>query len=88
MSKPRSLVDYAAIRRWIEQRNSVRGTRRMLDDMPELLRVVSDDDDRDDSAPLDLDQISWDELFAEFERSQLALLGNSRGELQRRYFLH
>jgi hypothetical protein len=80
MSKPRNLVDYAAIRRWVEHRHAVCGriASQYADELPDLLRAAPDDDEDDSGrdAPRDLDRISWDELFAEFERSQLALLGS------------
>lgn len=74
MTTRTSLVDYAAIRRWVDHRRSIGArTADANDDLPSLLRI-DDDVARDRAAvpPADLDTVSWDALFAEFERSQLA----------------
>ena len=74
MSTRRSLVDYAATRMWVERRRSIRArTGNADDDLPSLLRVDADPaDDGEHIPPSDLDAVSWDALFAEFERYQLA----------------
>ena len=74
MSTRKSLVDYAAVRRWVEHRRSIGArTGTADDDLPSLLRV--EDDAAHDGGhipPADLDTVAWDALFAEFERNQLA----------------
>lgn len=76
MSKVGCTIDYAATRRWLATRYVI-GT--VADDeLPDVLRgdldadddVVADSGDEVGSRQ-DLEDASWDELFAEFERSQL-----------------
>ena len=61
MAEAKTTTDHATIRKWAEQRGGVSGN-------PGILRL--------DFEPQDgkLDQITWNEFFAKFEKEKLALL--------------
>ncbi len=75
MTTVRRPIDYAATRRWLATRYAIGTTADF--ELPDVLRGNLDADDVADTDPAprtDLEKASWEELFEEFERSQLALL--------------
>lgn len=72
MASAEPITDHDEIRRWAEDNDGrpavVKGT--ASDDSPGVLRI--DFQDKDDA----LEEISWDDWFAAFDRAKLALLAD------------